>query len=112
MQVSHEALVLNIHGKCWGVTGRAATASLPGSSSGPPLHLNAQSRQMLARLSCHLASAQAFEFKTEFKTTFRATPSRCGTFADRPRIKELPESLNVPKAPTLLTRWGSAVRVC
>jgi methylphosphotriester-DNA--protein-cysteine methyltransferase len=59
-----------------------------------------------------LHSAEAVEFKTEFKTTFRATPARYGTFEDRPRIKELLESLNVPKAPTLLTRWGSAVRVC
>jgi hypothetical protein len=37
-------------------------------------------------------SAEAFEFKTEFKTTFRATPARYGTFEKRPRIKELPES--------------------
>jgi hypothetical protein len=44
-------------------------------------------------------SAGAVEFKTEFKTAFRATPARYGTFEDRPRIKELPESLNVPKAP-------------
>ena len=57
-------------------------------------------------------SAQAFEFKSEFKTAFRATPARYGTFRDRRRINDLPESLNVPKPATLLTRWGSAVRVC
>ena len=56
---------------------------------------------------CH-TSATAVEFKTEFKTAFRATPARYGTFEDARRIKELPESLNVPKPATLLTRWRSA----